>query len=331
MLDVLLKPFWNTVEQRVRAGWRVLLTLVALLAMSFGAQLALRYAFGEQARALIFGGFSAGGAFVLATLGSLAIVGLACRFLDRRPLGALGLTPDTEWWLDLAFGVVLGAVLISGVLGVELAFGWVRVETLDLAGGEAARWAYLPVTVLVFGSVAVYEELIFRGYLIKNVSEGLAGARLGPAVAITVSVAATSSIFGLAHASNPHATVLGTVNIVVAGLMLASAYVMTGRLALPIGLHLTWNLFQNLYGMPVSGQSNFFYASVLSREELGPDWITGGPFGPEAGMTGLAAMLLGTLAIGLWQRARGRPFGVRHDIARWELTSPYSSESTPRR
>ena len=324
MLDVLLFPFWNVAERRVRAGWRILLTIIALLAMSIGAQLALRYVLAEQAQALVFGGFSAGGAFALATLGALAIVGLACRGLDRRSLGALGMRPDGEWWLDLLFGAALGAVLISGVLGVELAAGWASVDGFDLLGADLLRLAYLPVSLLVFTSVGVYEELIFRGYLIKNVSEGLAGARLGPAAAIAIASVATSSIFGLAHANNPNASVLGTVNIVVAGLMLASAYVMTGRLALPIGLHITWNLFQNLYGMPVSGQSTFFYASMLSREELGPDWITGGPFGPEAGVTGLAAMLVGTLAIGLWQRARGRPLGLRHDIARWKLTSPYN-------
>lgn len=316
MLAKALFPFWNAAEGRARAGWRIVITLVCMAALSVGAQLVLRALFGD-ARALVFGGFSAGGAFVLATLGALAVVALACRWIDRRSIGALGLTPDREWWLDLAFGVALGAALISGVLGVELALGYADLEALDPLGGDVARLAYLPVSVLVFASVAVYEELIFRGYLIKNLSEGLAG-RLGAPGAITVAALATSSIFGLAHAMNPHASTLGTINIVVAGLMLACAYVMTGRLALPIGLHLTWNLFQNLYGMPVSGQSNFFYASAFAREELGPDWVTGGPFGPEAGVTGLAAMLVGTIAIGAWQRARKRPFGLRHGIARWQ-------------
>jgi hypothetical protein len=65
--------------------------------------------------------------------------------------------------------------------------------------------------------------------------------------------------------------------------MLGFGYVLSGQLAIPIGLHLTWNFFQNaVYGLPVSGFETFG-ASFLSTEQVGPDLWTGGSFGPEGG------------------------------------------------
>jgi hypothetical protein len=40
-----------------------------------------------------------------------------------------------KWWTDLGFGMVLGALLLFGVLAVELAVGWVKVT-----GSFAALW-----------------------------------------------------------------------------------------------------------------------------------------------------------------------------------------------
>jgi hypothetical protein len=111
-------------------------------------------------------------------------------------------------------------------------------------------------------------------------------------------------VFGLLHGANPHATPLAVANILAAGLMLGLAYLLTGRLGLPIGLHIAWNLFQgHVYGLAVSGRTAAA-TTVLVVDVSGPALWTGGAFGPEASLLSLVTVMVGCLLI--WLRARVR-------------------------
>ena len=100
--------------------------------------------------------------------------------------------------------------------------------------------------------MGISEETVFRGYQLKNAAEGLNYASLGPRGAILPAWVLSSVFFAVLHADNPNATPVSTLNIALAGLMLGFGYVLTGELAIPIGLHITWNFFQGaVYGFPV--------------------------------------------------------------------------------
>ncbi len=314
MSSLLSLPFWNAREGRLRAGWRIALALVvSYLVLPAGIYWALAKAH-EAQESNLEATFSMASLFIAWALLVVLGIWLACRFVDRRSLDELGLRVDGRWWEEAAFGVALGGVLMSGILAAEIAFGWARYgEAGEL--GEVPRLAYVPVVALVFVAVAVNEELLFRGNQLKNLAEGFASRWLAPPHAAVGAALLSSLAFGLAHAGNPAASAVGTGNIVLAGLMLASGYLITGRLGIAMGLHFSWNFFQNLYGMPVSGQTHFFPGALLAREEAGPDWITGGAFGPEAGLTGLGAMLAGTLLTLGWVRMRYGPLRVDGSIA----------------
>jgi membrane protease YdiL (CAAX protease family) len=298
---------WNGGERRFRAPVRVtLLTVVTALFVvgtSLGASLGL-----GGLRSLIGGAFGAAAAATAVAVAGVGFVGgavtlsvlIAARYVDRRRLGDLGLRIDRGWWLDCGFGLALGATLMTLVFVVELTAGWIRVTGLVRPRADfGVRFLGL---VAVFVGVGVYEELLSRGYLLTNAAEGLVG-RIGERGAVGGGVLLTSLLFGLGHTNNPNATLASTVAIVIAGGMLAAGYVLTGELAIPIGLHVTWNLFQGgVYGFPVSGLG--VDASVVAVEETGPDVVTGGAFGPEAGLIGIAAMTLGTVAIAAWSRWR---------------------------
>ncbi len=82
---------------------------------------------------------------------------------------------------------------------------------------------------------------------------------------------ASSIALGVLHVFNPNASLISTLYLVLAGLFLGLGLVMTGSLAIPIGLHITWNFFQgNVFGFPVSG-NDYPGATIFSIEQGGPD------------------------------------------------------------
>lgn len=313
-----MQPFFDEEQGRLRAPWRLLfqyllydksavplfLSLFAgtyLLVPAAGGGSGLEYLPGSPALPLI------SSAATLAA--ALTSVWLAGRFLDRRRFVDFGFHLNRGWWFDLCFGLALGAFLMTVIFLIELGLGWISVsgsfavaDAFAEAGTPFALAALVPVCVCL--CVGFSEELLFRGYQIKNAAEGLDHPALGPRGAVVVAWLLSSAFFGYLHADNPNATALSTFNVALAGLMLGLGYVLTGELAVPIGLHVTWNLFQSgVYGFPVSGFDSLG-ASLLTVEQTGPDLWTGGPFGPEAGLLGVAAMLLGALLITLWVRFR---------------------------
>ena len=86
-----------------------------------------------------------------------------------------------------------------------------------------------------------------------------------------------------------------------AGIMLAIPFVLTGRLALSIGIHFSWNwVMGGIYGLPVSGLDG--RRSLLQTSEVGPDLWTGGKFGPEAGLLGILGMAFILICIILYAK-----------------------------
>jgi CAAX protease family protein len=150
--------------------------------------------------------------------------------------------------VDRRFGLVLGALLLFGVL----ALGWVNVTGSFAPSPGQPIAAMILVGVVAVTAVAFGEEASYRGYPIKNLAEGVAQARWGIVIAVVI----PAVLFGLAHATNPNATWLSTFNIVIFGLLFGTGYVLTGELALPIGLHFGWDFVQGfVFGVVVEGKN----------------------------------------------------------------------------
>jgi uncharacterized protein len=94
-------------------------------------------------------------------------------------------------------------------------------------------------------------------------------------------------------------------NIVIFGLLFGTGYVLTGELALPIGLHFGWDFVQGfVFGVVASGKQ---YGSVLvlTADSSATLW-TGRPYGAEGGLIGTAAFIAGFLATFAWARSQHR-------------------------
>ena len=320
-------PFLNDRERRLRAFWRLLLQYVLFI----NGTVVLVAVFGLASLA-IFEGTGLGEdptgtlasspafqttSYVAASLvAGVASVWLAGRFFDRRPFSGFGLRFDRVWWLEFCFGLALGALLMTAIFFVELAVGWITVTgTFETIGNGSPFALAILLPPVVFVCVGFYEELLSRGYQLQNMAEGFNSPSLGPKRAIILAWVLSSALFGLLHFANPNASLVSTLSITFAGLLLGTGYVLTGRLAIPIGLHITWNFFQgNVFGFPVSGLGPVG-VTVISIEQGGPTLLTGGAFGPEAGLLVTAAILAGSLLTALWVRIRRGSVAIHAPLA----------------
>lgn len=284
-----MNPFLNKDENRLRAFFRVLLFMI-LFSMVGGLQL--------------LGGGSGMG-YLLVAIGTWGLYLMMIRFVDQRAPDESGLQFDGLWFKDLLAGILMAAAVMSiiflglmGAGGLEVTgFAWEQVSGF---------WAGpLLIFLVQMISVGFYEEIMARGYILRNAAEGL---RFGPVSArqsVWLAVLVSSSLFGLMHGFNPNVTGLAIANIVLAGVMLAIPFIMTGSLALSVGIHLSWNFFQGgVFGFNVSGLS--VRNTLIHIQQTGDPLWTGGPFGPEGGLSGLLGILLLTALILLYLKMTGR-------------------------
>ncbi len=268
--------FLSTTDDRLRPIFRVLLfVLVGLLIVVPLQQAVLRFARGLPPGRLLFAGI-----YALMISALLAVSWIFIWAFDRRSFRTLGLWFYPRWGRELAAGVGIGAAL---QLFVGLALVTARGVSYH---GITVGVRHALVGILATGGllvlVAAFEEVAFRGYGFQRLVEAV-----GPLGA----VATFSGLFGVVHLSNPSATPLSTANTVLAGVLLAVAYLRTRALWLPIGLHWAWNFTMGpILSMPVSGIN--LGPTLLKVETTGAIWLTGGAYGPEGGVVVTAACLV---------------------------------------
>jgi membrane protease YdiL (CAAX protease family) len=315
--------FWTGKEKRLRSFWR--LAIMVFLLFLFGG--AISSAAAVVRLAVI--GFSQGSTIltnnpqqfinrlawvtqspifinlisgIIVLLTALITWLIMARWIDHRPMVDYGFHFTRSWWRDFGFGLLLGLLLMALIFLVEYSAGWLKVTaTFHSTSPGILFWIELLIGFLFFVSVGIYEELITRGVLLRNMAEGLNAAVVGPQRALILGYLLSSLIFGILHGTNPNATMFSTLILMAAGLFLGLGYLLTGELAIPIGLHIAWNFCEgNIFGFPVSGMN--MGPAVLAIQQNGPVLFTGGAFGPEAGLVGLTAILLGGWLTVWWVR-----------------------------
>lgn len=276
-------------DQRLRPLWRaviypVAVTLAASILWALFLGVSGRPAFEQFTFSVLIANefFAAIGAVVAAIL--------LRRYLDRRSIASLGFAPRGPWLRLFGLGIALGAGMQAIAYMLEAVPGYARVVG---HGSFASDAKLVLVAAIVFLAAALFEEMSLRGYLLQNLWE-----EWGVAPAIIV----TSILFALIHFTNPHAreqSVLTIAGLSAFALWACFSLLWTKSLWVALGGHMAWNVFEGpIFGFPVSGEG-IPVPTVLSQSVHGPQWLTGGAFGPEAGASSIIATLIGLAVLRL--------------------------------
>jgi uncharacterized protein len=220
----------------------------------------------------------------LGTFGGAAVANtLAVRIYERGKLSDIGLGWTAASRRNLSVGILggIGAALVVVLLPLVT-----RLADFEPVPNERLRWPSLLFVsiLLLFGAVG--EEMLFRGYGFQVLVRGM-----GPfATVLPVAV-----LFGLAHSQNLNFGPLALFNTILWGVVLGYAYLRSGDLWLPIGLHFGWNWALPMLGANLSGFTMDVTGYAMHWELAGKigGLLSGGAYGPEGGL------LTTVVAIGL--------------------------------
>ena len=289
-----------TAQGRVRSGWRALLFTVIVVVLTGLALTAVAP-------------FQAGGDgdpsvldqlwMWLAVVAALfAAHALMVRFIDRAASWRYAGLDRPALRRSVGSATALGAVAILVPCAALFLLRWLRVE--DAADAGVVRDTLLVLAMLAVAALA--EELIFRGYLLSALADGV-----GWLTAIVI----TSAVFALLHLGNPGADVGSLAVVALAGVFLGVVRLTADSLYAAWGAHLAWNLvLAVLLHVAVSGSETF--VGGWRTVETGPDWATGGAWGPEGGSFAAAGLLTATWYLARrdrWRRLR-RTYAVTDTI-----------------
>jgi CAAX protease family protein len=274
----------------LRAPWRIVIFLAATYCCGLVASLFLAPLIGWLYSAAHLRITSDGWVVVAALLGGHYI---ALRLVDARPWSDVWLDRNAARPALLARGFLLGALAIAVPVLLLMAVGWLQpranVQSSLLGAGFRVSMLLLPA--------ALYEELATRGYLFAVVRDAL-GWR--------TALIAMSVVFGLLHLRNPGASVESVLLVILAGFFLGGILIATKSLYAAWMAHFAWNwtmavVFHTaVSGLPLESPD---YRVV----DAGPDWITGGVWGPEGGAAGGFGMLAGLVYLYARRNTRRQP------------------------
>lgn len=254
----------------------VLITALVILVQLAGKALLLYVQISEDYKHLIISTLTA----AIALTGYVVLY----RYYEKREITELKLT---------AFGRNASLGFSTGVL-IQL----LVISVLFLSGGYMITGVN-PVSYVIPGlaiaiSSAAFEEVLFRGVIFRLLEE-----KTGTMIALLIS----ALIFGALHLLNENSTIFSAVSVAVeAGILLAAAYIYARNLWLPIFMHFGWNFVESgIFGVANSG--NEVTKSLFTSKLTGPEFLTGGGFGPE---NSLQAVVFGLIAalIFLWAAKR---------------------------
>lgn len=222
----------------------------------------------------------------------LSSVFLWVKFIEKRKIMSLGFYRE-NWVIKYITGILIGLGLMSTVVLILFMLGDITVQTNSLHPVGMAALTNIPFVFMVWMLQGASEEVITRGWLM-NV--------LGAKYNITVGLIASALLFGGIHLMNPNVNYIALLNIVLIGIFFGLCVIYTNNLWVVCGMHSAWNFAQgNVFGFAVSGNESSA-GTLIDLSLVGNKSITGGEFGPEAGLVCSVVILIFILVLVLLQK-----------------------------
>lgn len=227
---------------------------------------------------------------LLITLFSFAFISLLVFFrvkvIEKRSFSSIGFNKN-NWLKKYSLGFLIGLAMMSIIVLILFPFGYITVEKNPIQPVGISAIASVLVILLGWIIQGATEEIVTRGWLLNVLS-----TKYNIGVGLLIS----STLFGLMHLTNPNVNYIAVINIILVGLFYGLYVIKTNDLWAVCGMHSAWNFAQgNIFGFKVSGL-DVSVGSLIDLNLVGSDFVTGGIFGPEAGIT-VTFILLASIGI----------------------------------
>lgn len=287
------KIIYNSIN-KVRPIWRLVIFILITFSINIPLQIILQKLLGQG----LLRGYISGSIYFLSVLISLYI---QIKYLDKSSFKKYGLKLNNIWFKEFSFGFLIPIIQLSiffiflyltGNLTISNYFTTNSSDYTFIEGFISELFG------LVIGSSV--EEIFFRAFLFYLVYEALRTLKKDPTKRALLILFLIAPLFGLAHINNTGATIVSTINLGLDAIMMCLPFLITGRLGMSIGMHLSWNLFQGaVFGFAISG--NVAKASIMKVSIL-DNLITGGTFGAEGSILLIVLDIIAITLILLWKK-----------------------------
>ena len=188
-------------------------------------------------------------------------------------------TTREEWLRGAALG---WALILAAILPMMLRASLHPEFNLSFAN---LGYAILSLLTIAVGTLAL--EVAFRGFLFAQFIEATSP------VFATIFLA---FLYATLSSFRPDATALSVLDTFLFALLFCIAYLRTRALWIGWGIHFAWNAIAAiLFGLPIAGDAG--YNNLIFTSVTGPEWLTGGPYGPEAAFFTAIVLILGIFVL----------------------------------
>jgi len=206
-------------------------------------------------------------------LGTFFVLWLFMKYVDKEKFINLGFHIKNRF-KDFNYGLAIGVFILTIGFLLLLFIDEIHFKEIIFNSKE------ILLTILIYTIVAIVEEVLFRGYILRNLM-----ISFNKYIALIVS----SILFSAMHGFNPNIDLMGFTNLFIAGILLGITYIYTKNLWFPIALHFSWNLTQTFLGFNVSGKDVY---SIIEFKITENNLLNGGDFGFEGSILSIISQII---------------------------------------